>query len=64
MVPGEQNGAMILYNKFIRPMFLKHEEKIDKLMEKGMERASELKDEASDLAQDMKEQGKANPYRP
>jgi hypothetical protein len=29
MVPGTSGGTYILYNKIIRPFFLKHQERID-----------------------------------
>lgn len=29
MVPGQNGGSYIIYNKIIKPFFLKHENKID-----------------------------------
>eukprot|EP01135_Chromosphaera_perkinsii_P003822 Nk52_evm15s256 gene=Nk52_evmTU15s256 len=42
-------GAMLLYEKFIRPFLVKNERKIDNAMKKGMEKFEKVSEEVSEL---------------
>jgi hypothetical protein len=35
MVPGKNGGTVIIYNKVIKPTFLKHQSKAEEIFEKG-----------------------------
>ncbi len=55
MAPTSWNGSITIYNSIIRPFFLKHEEKIDKVMGRVTNMASEAKGLASDVMDDAEE---------
>ncbi|KAH8269426.1 hypothetical protein KR018_002949 [Drosophila ironensis] len=40
MLPTEQNGSTIIYNKLVRPYFLKHHESVDRIINDGMNKAA------------------------
>ncbi|XP_068146948.1 receptor expression-enhancing protein 5 isoform X2 [Drosophila tropicalis] len=42
MLPMEQNGSVIIYNKLVRPYFLKHHHSVDKIIDDGMKKASSV----------------------
>ncbi|KRF97909.1 uncharacterized protein Dwil_GK21552, isoform C [Drosophila willistoni] len=42
MLPMEQNGSVIIYNKLVRPYFLKHHQSVDKIIDDGMKKASSV----------------------
>jgi len=42
MIPGDYNGSVKIYNSIIRPFFLKHQSKVDKVL-----------DEAGSVAEDI-----------
>jgi len=44
MIPTEFNGSLILYNKIIKPYFVKHHKKIDDAVSKVRDSASKLLD--------------------
>lgn len=50
MAPTPSNGSVLIYNRVIRPFFLKNEAKIDDVMKN-------LKDEASKAADKFKDEG-------
>lgn len=50
MAPTPSNGSVLIYNRVIRPFFLKNEAKIDDVMKN-------LKDKASDAADKFKDEG-------
>ncbi|KAJ0057042.1 hypothetical protein NL108_000899 [Boleophthalmus pectinirostris] len=51
MAPSSSNGAALIYNRIIRPFFLKNEAKIDDVVQN-------LKDKASDAAGKIKDEAK------
>ncbi len=52
MAPTKWNGSVAIYNNIIRPFFLKHEEKIDKVMSRVTNIACEAQGLASDVIDD------------
>ncbi|MBN3276095.1 REEP5 protein, partial [Polyodon spathula] len=52
MAPTPSNGSMIIYHRIIRPFFLKHEAKMDRVVK-------DLKDKASEAADTITNEGKA-----
>ncbi|XP_065189047.1 receptor expression-enhancing protein 5-like [Sycon ciliatum] len=50
MVPGPANGSLLLYEKVLRPVFLKHEKQIDQVANKALSSAKEVSAEASNIA--------------
>ncbi|MBN3284215.1 REEP5 protein, partial [Polyodon spathula] len=52
MAPSPSNGSMIIYHRIIRPFFLKHEAKMDRVVK-------DLKDKASEAADTITNEGKA-----
>lgn len=52
MAPTPSNGSVLLYTRIIRPIFLKHEVKIDNVMK-------DVKDKASEAADKFKEEGES-----
>jgi len=53
MAPMEMNGSNMIYTKFIRPVFLKNENKIDNMINKGSNKASDLFDKVYDAAKEV-----------
>ncbi|XP_062985594.1 receptor expression-enhancing protein 5 [Elgaria multicarinata webbii] len=51
MAPSPANGADMLYKRFIRPFFLKHESELDKI-------AKDLKDKAAETADSITKEAK------
>lgn len=47
MSPTHSNGSMLLYRRIIRPFFLKHEKKIESVLD-------DLKDKAADISKEAK----------
>ncbi|XP_030081414.1 receptor expression-enhancing protein 5 isoform X2 [Drosophila hydei] len=46
MLPVDNNGSVIIYNKLVRPHFLKHHASVDKIIDDGIRKAgSVLKDD-------------------
>ncbi|MGH0176072.1 UNVERIFIED_CONTAM: hypothetical protein FKN15_072005 [Acipenser sinensis] len=52
MAPTPSNGSMLIYHRIIRPFFLKHEAKMDRVVK-------DLKDKASEAADTITNEGKA-----
>lgn len=52
MAPTPTNGSVLIYNRIIRPFFLKNEAKIDDVVKN-------LKDKASDAADKIKDEGES-----
>lgn len=50
MAPTPSNGSVLIYNRIIRPFFLKNEAKIDDVVKN-------LKDKASEAADKFKDEG-------
>ena len=50
MAPTASNGSVLIYNRLIRPFFLKNEAKIDDVVKN-------LKDKASEAADKIKDEG-------
>ncbi|KAK7116560.1 receptor expression-enhancing protein 5-like isoform X2 [Littorina saxatilis] len=48
--PIERNGSVTLYYRFIRPFILRHQDKIDKVVDQTKDAIHEAKDMAKDLA--------------
>ncbi|XP_064543698.1 receptor expression-enhancing protein 5 isoform X2 [Drosophila montana] len=42
MLPMENNGSVIIYNKLVRPYFLKHHASVDKIIDDGMRKAGSV----------------------
>ncbi|XP_071517086.1 receptor expression-enhancing protein 5-like isoform X3 [Panulirus ornatus] len=51
-LPVSWNGADLIYNRVIRPAFLKHQREIDTAMSKVQDKISELADTANKVASD------------
>ncbi|KPP75125.1 receptor expression-enhancing protein 5-like, partial [Scleropages formosus] len=51
MAPTPSNGSVVIYNRIIRPFFLKNEAKLDRVVK-------DLSDKASEAAGKVKEEGK------
>lgn len=49
-LPVSWNGSDLIYNRVIRPAFLKHEQEIDTAMSKVQDKINELADTASKVA--------------
>lgn len=54
MAPSPSNGAELLYNRIIRPFFLKHERKMDSVVK-------DLKDKAAETADTITKEGEVRP---
>lgn len=52
MAPTPSNGSVLIYNRVIRPFFLKNEAKIDDVVKNLKDRASEAADKIKDEGQD------------
>lgn len=50
MAPTASNGSIVIYNRIIRPVFLKNEGKIDDVMKTVKDKASEAADKFKDEA--------------
>jgi receptor expression-enhancing protein 5/6 len=53
MAPFEANGSSFIYNRIIRPAFLKHETKMDNMVNKATTKAGDLFGQISDVAKDI-----------
>ncbi|XP_023347124.1 receptor expression-enhancing protein 5 [Eurytemora carolleeae] len=53
MAPIEANGSFIIYSRIIRPVFLKHETKLDNMVNKATSKAGDLFGQISDAAKDI-----------
>ncbi|EDW09345.1 receptor expression-enhancing protein 5 isoform X1 [Drosophila mojavensis] len=42
MLPVENNGSVIIYNKLVRPYFLKHHASVDKIIDDGIRKAGNV----------------------
>ncbi|XP_030387799.1 receptor expression-enhancing protein 5 isoform X2 [Scaptodrosophila lebanonensis] len=42
MLPTDSNGSYVIYNKLVRPYFLKHHGAVDKIIDDAKERASNV----------------------
>ena len=45
MAPAKWNGSITIYNKIIRPLFLKHQKKVDEALDKAANVAKDVIDE-------------------
>eukprot|EP00918_Siedleckia_nematoides_P079834 GHVU01174940.1.p1 GENE.GHVU01174940.1~~GHVU01174940.1.p1 ORF type:complete len:201 (-),score=33.02 GHVU01174940.1:2142-2744(-) len=52
MVPFPWNGSLTIYNRFIRPFILKHQNKVDQALDKAKGVASDVLQEAESTARD------------
>eukprot|EP00088_Acartia_fossae_P002539 TRINITY_DN11030_c0_g2_i1.p1 TRINITY_DN11030_c0_g2~~TRINITY_DN11030_c0_g2_i1.p1 ORF type:complete len:187 (+),score=42.92 TRINITY_DN11030_c0_g2_i1:40-600(+) len=52
MAPMESNGSTLIYNRIMRPAFLKHENKLDNIVNKATAKADDLFDKAKEMAAD------------
>lgn len=50
MAPIEANGSTVIYTKMIRPVFQKHESKLDQIVNKAASKAGDLFDKAQEVA--------------
>jgi len=50
MVPTSWNGSLRIYNKIIRPYFLKNQEKIDKVLDEAKEAVKQAADQVEGVA--------------
>jgi len=53
MAPIESNGAAIIYNRVILPIFYKHQPSIDNMMNKAQDKAGEIFEQAVEKAKDV-----------
>jgi len=53
MAPIENNGSSIIYSGIIRPVFLKHESKLDNMVNKATLKAGDLLDKVVETAQEV-----------
>ncbi|XP_068210174.1 receptor expression-enhancing protein 5-like isoform X2 [Palaemon carinicauda] len=51
-LPMSWNGSHVIYNRIIRPAFIKHQKEIDTVMGKVADKVNELADTASKVASD------------
>lgn len=54
MVPAKCNGSIMIYERIIKPFFLKHQTVIDEKMDQAGKIASKVMDEAIDEGQSFK----------
>lgn len=55
MMPGENNGSILIYHKYVFPIFQRHETKIDAAIGKIKEKASSSAEAVSEITADLRD---------
>ena len=60
MAPISQNGSMVIYTFIIKPLYSRHHENIDNVMDNAVREAGELLEMAAEKARRISEQSEGN----